>query len=291
MSSKVKNERACGNCQHYCWTLGPVRKTTCNNLGSIETTPACPDYTINPFVLQDFEKVLKPLADTLRVMPLTVLPLFYEVISQEKALRRRGFYFMEKVAIKYWGTPSEKFVSNYIVAHVYSATKEGIFVIAKSGARMYVLNGSIIKLELFLDLRKELKAKGKIIDPTLSSRASNKQKLAVTETLDDIIARGMVEDLDTDLKKKLNPKRINKGIEEDREGRKITELSMSTKKPGKSARDLEKAADKLLAKGSSKKDKKSELSLSTNKKKQPLPSKLTILKNKIKSRKAGGKIK
>src|ERR1035437_9850539 len=102
MASKIqKSTRFCGTCQHYSWTLGAQRKTTCNNLGSIDTTPACTDYSINPFVLQDFENVLKPLADVLRVMPITTLSMFYEIIAQEKSLRRKGYYFMEKVAIKY----------------------------------------------------------------------------------------------------------------------------------------------------------------------------------------------
>lgn len=221
-----KSKRYCGTCQHYCWTLGPKRKTTCNNLGSIDTTPSCSDYSINPFVLQDFENVLKPLADVLRVMPITTLSLFYEIISQEKALRRKGYYFMEKVAIKYWGTPSERYVSNYVLGHVYSATKEGVFVIAKSGMRMFALKESIIKLEVFLELRRRLKDDGKITDPSLGNRTSAKQKLAITETLDDIIARGLIDDLDLDLdlKRRLNPKRISNEILKDEP----SELTMST---------------------------------------------------------------
>lgn len=223
-----KTTRVCGSCQHYSWTLGPQRKTTCNNLGSIDTTPSCADYEINPFVLQDFEYALKPLAEVLRVMPISTLSMFYDIIAQEKSLRRKGFYFMEKVAIKYWGTPGQQYVSNYVLAHVYSATNEGVFVIAKSGIRMFVLKESVIKLEVFLGLRRELKESGRIVDPTLSSRASNKQKLAVTETLDDIIARGCVEnfEIDTEIKRKLNPKRISRGIDNGTLG---SELEMSTK--------------------------------------------------------------
>jgi hypothetical protein len=215
-SRNQKPTRFCGTCQHYCWTLGPARKTTCNNLGSIDTTPSCTDYSINPFVLQDFEKVLKPLADVLRVMPITTVTMFQEIISQERGLRRKGFYFMEKVAIKYWGTPSEKFVSNYILAHVFSATNEGVFVIAKSGIRMFILRESVIKLEEFLSLRRGLKESGKITDPSFGNRTSTKQKLAITETLDDIIARGLIEDseLDTGIKRRLNPKRISRELGE-----------------------------------------------------------------------------
>ena len=282
MASKLtKPTRFCGTCQHYCWTVGPQRKTTCNNLGSIETTPSCTDYSINPFVLQDFERVLKPLADTLRVMPVTTLSMFFEIIAQEKSLRRRGFYFMEKVAVKYWGTAGEKYLSNYVMAHVYSANDEGVFVVAKSGIRMFVFKESVIKLEPFLKFRKHLKDTGKILDPTISLRtASVKQKLAVTETLDDIIARGMVSesDLDLDLKRKLNPKRINNAIER---GDSPTEISMSTKK--KSDVDIFKIKTKAEVERDKKKNNKSmsiELSTETKGKNKKKPEVEDIKKQK-----------
>jgi hypothetical protein len=296
--------------------VGEPRKSTCNTLGCIETTPACTDYSINPFVLQDFEAALKPLADVLRVMPITTITMFLEVISQEKALRRRGFYFMEKVAVKYWGTPGEKFVSNYIIAHVYSATNDGIFVIAKSGIRMFVLRDSILKLEEFIDIRRDLKEKGKLVDPTLSSRASSKQKLAITETLDDIIARGLVndDDLDKDIKRKLNPKRIGDTIEratEDRrhEDRRSGSVRMST---GKGAEKVKKkgekeldAADLFLRKAEkgllTKADRDPSATLTKTKKKQPtapvvavvpareIPSLFDNLKSKMRKNKTAKK--
>jgi hypothetical protein len=82
-------------------------------------------------------------------------------------------------------------------------------------------------LEEFFGIRRDLKESGMLLDPTLASRASNKQKLAITETLDDIIARGLVDedDLDKDIKRKLNTKRISKGIAGDFHP---TETRMST---------------------------------------------------------------
>jgi hypothetical protein len=231
----------CGTCRHYCWIVGPNRKTTCNNLGSIDTTPGCLDYAINPFVLKDYISVLKPLSEVLRVMPLTVLPMFYEIIAQEKVLRRRGFYFMEKVAIKYYGSAADKYISNYVVAHVFSSTDEGVLVISKSGIRMFVLKENVIKFALFLEMRRDLKEAGKNVDPTIKMR-SVKQKLALTETLDDILDRGLLddEDLDKSLKSKFSTSKINRritdpeeglGIKEKKKTMKFSEMEISTRSP------------------------------------------------------------
>jgi hypothetical protein len=225
-SKHLKCKKYCGTCQHYSWIIPKGKKTTCNNLGSIDTTPACTQYSVNPFILQDFEKVLQPLADTLRAMPLTVLPLFYEIISQERNLRKRGFHFMEKVAVKYFGTASDQYVSNYIIGHVFSATDTGVFIIGKTGVRMFALKESVLKLSDFIQLRRVLKEKNLIVDPMFEGRTSAKQKLAVVETIDDIIGRGVVDDLDFEIKSKLSPKRLNSSLQ--REVEKRTELTLST---------------------------------------------------------------
>jgi len=256
-----KVKKLCGTCQHYSWVVSDNLKTTCNNLGSIETTPACHMYSVNPFVLQDFEKVLKPLSDVLRVLPLTVLPMFYEIIAQEKSLRRHGYYFMEKVAVKYFGSASDRYVSNYIIANVFSATDTGVFVIGKAGIRMFVLKGSIIKLSDFLELRKKLIAQNKLTDPKFKGRTSAKQKLAVSETLDDIIDRGVVDELDYGIKRKLNPKRIGSSdmsldpSDDTRLKKKqknhLSELSMTTAKKPEVKKPVEtktKGKDKVVAK-------------------------------------------
>jgi len=89
-------KRYCGTCQFYSWSTLEGKKTSCNKLGSIDTTPACGCYSINPFMLQDFEQVLLPLSRALRALPLTALSLFYDVIAGERALRRRGYYLWKK---------------------------------------------------------------------------------------------------------------------------------------------------------------------------------------------------
>jgi hypothetical protein len=124
------------------------------------------------------------------------------------------------------------------LGHVYSATKDGVFVIGKSGTRMFVLRDSVLKMDEFLELRRGLKSEGKLVDPTIKGRATVKQRMAVTETLDDIIARGEVEDfdIDVDIKRKLNPKRINDGITNDFNP---SAISMSTTGGGKRKYSLE----------------------------------------------------
>jgi len=233
-----KARRFCGVCQHYSWTVCSGKKTTCNNLGSIETTPACSSYAINPFILKDYIKVLKPLADVLRVMPAATLPLFNEIITQERTLRKKGFYFMEKVAIKYFGPSSgTKYLSNYVVANIFTVTDDGAFVISKSGIRMFVLKESIMKFDEFLEFSRNLKKKGHLIDPAIKNRATAKQKLATVETLDDILDRGIVEG-DSEIKRKLNPKKLNSIYNTNDAAKHIkprnirTELEMSTLRKG-----------------------------------------------------------
>lgn len=228
--SKVpKFKKFCGSCQHYSWVTADDKTTTCNNLGFLDITPACPVYKLNPFILQDFEKVLMPLSNVLRAMPVTVLPMFYDIIAAEKKLRKLGFYFFEKIVVKYYGTPADKYISNYITARLYSADESGAFIISSTGIRMYVLRDSIIKLEDFLELHEELKNSRKLIDPSITGRTSKKQKEGTVETFDEIIERGNADlELDNRIPKKLRLKGVNKPLSKEKEGAPVkTQISMS----------------------------------------------------------------
>ena len=59
-----------------------------------------------------------------------------------------------------------------------------------------------------------MKEKQKLVDPALKGRTSAKQKMAVVETLDDIIDRGVVVDLNYELKRKMHPKRLNQDVQD-----------------------------------------------------------------------------
>jgi hypothetical protein len=152
----------------------------------MSTTPACEIYAPNPFILQDVEKLLLPLAHVIQKLPVNVLPLLTDVIANEKANRKLGFSFMEKVAYKYAGTAQEKFISDYTIARVYSTCDEdSVYLISGKGFKIIAPASSLIKYDNFEEMRKEMKLAGKVVNPSVPN-PSVKQKYGIPESLDEV---------------------------------------------------------------------------------------------------------
>jgi hypothetical protein len=208
-------KRYCASCAYFDWVVFPGKKTTCNSSGSLPTTPACEGYSPNPFVLQDIEKLLLPLASILKKLPVSVIPILYDVISNERQLRKFGYIFMEKVAVRYRGAVNDMFISNFTIARVYStAPEDSLYVVSEKGFRMLVTKDSVMKYDKFMEIRKEWLKDGHIVDPTLidEHRPRIKQIHGVPETLDDLRELDLVK-TDTKLRRLFSNKKLSKDID------------------------------------------------------------------------------
>lgn len=206
----------CASCAFFNWVVFPGKKTTCDRSGSLPSTPSCSEYSPNPFVLQDVEKLLLPLANILKRLPVSVIPILYDVISNEKLLRKQGYAFMEKVAVRYRGTENDNYVSNFTIARVFStAPEDSLYVVSEKGYRMLVLRSSVIKYNKFMEIRKEWVSEGNVVDPEILSEQIPriKQIHGVPETLDDLVDLDMVE-TDSKLRRLLSSKKFNRDIED-----------------------------------------------------------------------------
>jgi len=167
-------------------------------------------------------------------LPVNAVPIIYDIIANEKFNRRNGFHFMEKVAVKYRGTPQDKYISNYTLARVYTSTEDGIYVSSAKGIRMLMQKDSIIKFWEFQEMRKQLLAEGKKIDPQIrSEEISMKQRYGVLETLDEVYDREEELDHTTDhkLKKIYKSKKLLEDVD--------TQMKAVSSKLGRRIKDPE----------------------------------------------------
>ena len=93
------------------------------------------------------------------------------LLLQEKTTRKQGFYFHQKLYVRYRGTLRNYF-SNFMVGYVLYATKEYVMVVGDSGKTVFRLinepnSNSFYTVEQFRPMRAEMSAKKMFIDPQI----------------------------------------------------------------------------------------------------------------------------
>lgn len=168
----------CGSCQFH--TKDKAFEKPCIELGKLPQARACQSYKPHVQQLlsepQDVRNTLK-IADAVRGMGNSDIQVLIGLLLQEKTTRKLGFYFHQKVYVRYRGTLRNYF-SNFLVGYVLYATKEYIMIVGESGKTVFRLinekdGHSFYTVEQFRVVRQEMSAKKMMVDPQIDIDNAN----------------------------------------------------------------------------------------------------------------------
>lgn len=152
-----------------------------------------------------------------QTLPTAALRSVASMLYNEKKTRAKGFYFGQKVYVRYRGAANANYLSNFMIARIMSANSEFIRLTSKNGKCNLTFTKTagddiIFDVEEFDVLRKKMVAKGKLVDPdaqrliTKKYRAEEEHELNMTSES----AGGQVTTIDTVFKDNGVPRRKGK---------------------------------------------------------------------------------
>lgn len=130
-----KTPYTCGDCRFLC--SEKAFDKTCDKLGMIETAKACTSFKPNlqkfSTLIEESENTLELLAQFMRRMPTNHLHILASVITNEKNTRKFGYYFMQRVYVRYRGTAEANYVNNFVPCHIMEASRNGLRLLSADG--------------------------------------------------------------------------------------------------------------------------------------------------------------
>lgn len=162
----------CGSCQFH--TKEKAFDKPCIELGKLPQAKACQSYKPHVQALLTQEKDVRntlQIAQAVRGMSNPDIQVLIGLLLQEKTTRKQGFYFHQKLYVRYRGTLRNYF-SNFMVGYVLYSTKEYIMIVGDSGKTVFRLinepnSNSFYTVEQFRQMRAEMSAKKMFIDPQI----------------------------------------------------------------------------------------------------------------------------
>lgn len=210
----------CGDCVGLkCEKLIADNKQVCSKLGKTATSKVCPHFitdtkALRPVLRRDaFDAVVALFQE----LPKDSLRAVASMLFNEKKTRAAGFYFGQKVYVRYRGAANADYLSNFMIARVMSVNSEFIRLTSQDGkCNLTFLRKTcaaiIMSVEEFDALRKKMIARGRLVDPdverliTKKYRAEEEYELNMTSES----AGGQVTTIDTVFKENKAPRRKGK---------------------------------------------------------------------------------
>ena len=186
----MKKNLSCGSCLFL--NRDRIFEKKCSELGRLPSSKSCGSYVPDAFLLAGSqEKVnrLKLVSSAIHGMSLTEIQSLAALLHAEKSTRKAGWTFYQRVIVRYSGSSSSNYFSNFAVGFVVYADKDVVRIVGKSGAMMLTAmnikdSDTVYTLERFKPIAAEMTAKKKFVDST-SSCASHGG--AYVRPLDDAI--------------------------------------------------------------------------------------------------------
>lgn len=172
----IQSEKlTCGDC------VGLTRErlingedVTCNKQGKKASHVSCDKFTPNSFALADsVEKngsSIFELADLLRGFGTEQLRTFAAVLLNENVTRKNGYTFLQKIYVRYRGTLSRTYLSNFMTARILSVDTNHIRVCSDDGKIIMTFQNmghekNVFTVPQFEVLRRKLEFAGAYVDP------------------------------------------------------------------------------------------------------------------------------
>jgi hypothetical protein len=223
VKSKLKSlQPLCGDCsglKKEC--LVPNNSETCCKLGKVGTSKTCQYFMSDHEPLKvvartdSFESLIAMFKD----LPTDALRNVASVLYQEHKTRRFGFFFGQKVYVRYRGTLGANYLSNFMIARVLSVNAEFIRLTSDDGrcTLTYTLQvlkegGVIYKPNEFSTLRENMMSRGRLVDPHVERNTAKRLRCeeAYELNLTNESQNGVVTTIDTVFKESKLPRRKGK---------------------------------------------------------------------------------
>ena len=182
----VTGHLTCGGCAglNVENLVGGKDLKSCSELGKLETTKACPKFQQDPtqirdLLSEDFEDGVREIADVMKQMNPRQLKAMAGMFLNEVRTRKSKFFAWQPVIVRFRGTASSNYMSNFMTARVVNADKDTIRLTSDDGKTVlrYENTGdagpSIYSVANFAPLKEMMIEKGKRVDP--SDRATPKR--------------------------------------------------------------------------------------------------------------------
>lgn len=111
-------------------------------------------------------------------LPDDSLRVLASILYNEKRTRKNGFFFGQKVYVRYRGANTSNFLSNFMIAHVMYVSNEHYRLMSMDG-RCVLTYGiqckpNIFTVAQFADLRAKMLKKNKLVDPDVERLLSKR---------------------------------------------------------------------------------------------------------------------
>lgn len=207
----AKVERpTCGDCIGlHDERIVPKCKGTCSvEKGYISSSKACKHFSPNTNQIKGFiaSDKFESLAQIIQSVPQEALSIIASTLYIEKHTRKIGFKFGQKVYVRYRGGSGSNYLSNFMIAYVFSANEDHVRVVSREGncslhfKKSIVTRGGVIyTVEEFDDLRDTMVKKGKYVDPDTTKLIARKLRAEEEHELNmtDESASGQITTIDT----------------------------------------------------------------------------------------------
>jgi hypothetical protein len=169
-----KQNLNCGSCLFL--NRDRIFERKCIELGKLPSAKACTSYSPDAFMLAGNEKAvdrLKMVSSAIHGMSLTEIQALAAVLHAEKSTRKAGWKFYQRVVVRYTGSASSNYFSNFAIGYVVFADKDNIKIVGDSGKMMITAmnvpdSNTIYTMEQFKVLSAEMVRKKQFSDNTSS---------------------------------------------------------------------------------------------------------------------------
>jgi hypothetical protein len=169
--------------------------TRCSDEGKLKTSRACPKFKTDPSAIREVMEndeggVFQEIAAMSRGMQPRHLRAIAGAMLNEITTRKFGFYMWQPVYIRYRGTASSNYMSNFMTARILNADKETVRIVSDNGAVVmrYPNSGnlgpSIYTVADFEGIKQEMIDKGKVKDPIIDRPTSKSLRAIGLEDID-----------------------------------------------------------------------------------------------------------
>lgn len=204
--TSLKKQFQCGSCEGL--VREKVLEARCADLGKLPVSRACGSHRPDVFTLANSEEkvnLLSSISEVMMGLGTNDLQILAGLMLSEKATRRAGFKFHQKVYVRVQGQSTSNYLSNFAVGYVLSATKEHVKVIGESGtmAATFLNDKDSITLYTvaqFNPIRREMVENKRYIDPEIAKTIQaqvERSKAAIAaasiKTFDAAVEEGLVK--------------------------------------------------------------------------------------------------
>lgn len=183
-ASLKSQQPLCGDCVGLkCEKLISDNKQVCSKLGKTATSKSCPYFIADTKPLQVLQKrdAFDALVGLLKEIPKDGLRNVASLLYNEKKTRAAGYFFGQKVYVRYRGAANADYLSNFMIARVMSVNSEFIRLTSQDGKcnltfMKKTCKDIILSVEEFDELRKKMVAKGRLVDPDVKKLIAKKYR-------------------------------------------------------------------------------------------------------------------